>query len=37
MEVDKYFIKETIDGGVIYMPYALTTEQVTYVLTKVFH
>jgi hypothetical protein len=37
MEVDKHFIKETIDGRMIYLPYTLTTEQVTYVLTEVFH
>jgi hypothetical protein len=37
MEIDKHFIKETIDGQMIYMPYTLTTEQVTYVLTKVFN
>lgn len=34
VEVDKHFIKEKIDSGVICLPYVSTTEQVADILTK---
>ena len=34
IEVDKHFIKEKIDAGVICIPYLPTTEQIADVLTK---
>ncbi|KAF5467582.1 hypothetical protein F2P56_011820 [Juglans regia] len=34
VEVDKHFIKEKIDSGVIYLPYISTAEQVADILTK---
>ena len=34
MEVDKYFIKEKLENGLICMPYIPTTKQVADVLTK---
>ncbi|KAL5732677.1 hypothetical protein ACOSQ2_032369 [Xanthoceras sorbifolium] len=33
-EVDRHFIKEKLDTGIIYIPYVTTTEQVADVLTK---
>ena len=37
IEVDKHFIKEKIDAGIICMPYLPTTEQIVDVLTKGLH
>ena len=37
VEVDKHFIKEKIDNGVICMPYILTVGQVADILTKGLH
>ena len=34
MEVDKHFIKEKLDSGIICLPYILTAEQVEVILTK---
>lgn len=34
VEIDKHFIKEKIENGLICMPYIPTTEQVAHVLTK---
>ena len=34
MERDKYFTKEKLDNGLIYMPYTLTRNQLALVLTK---
>lgn len=34
VEVDKHFIKEKIDNGMICMPYAPTTKQIADILTK---
>ena len=34
VEIDKHFIKEKIDEGVICLPYISTTEQVADILTK---
>ena len=37
VEVDKHFIKEKIDNGVICMPYIPTVDQVADILTKGLH
>jgi len=37
MKIDKYFIKEKIDSGMICMPNVPTTEQVFNVLTNRYH
>ena len=37
MEIDKHFIKEKIEKGVICMPYLPTTEQIADILTKGLH
>ena len=34
VEVDKHFIKENLDSGLVCMPYIPTTEQVADILTK---
>ena len=34
VEVDRYFIKEKLDGGQVCMPYICTTNQLANVLTK---
>ena len=36
VEVDKHFIKEKLDSGIIYLPYISTAEQVVNILTKGF-
>lgn len=37
LEVDKYFIKEKLDNKLICMPYILTSDQITDILTKGLH
>jgi len=37
MKIDKYFIEEKIDSGMICMPNVPTTEQVVNVLTNEYH
>ena len=37
VEVDKHFIKEKLDSGLICMPYISTTEQIADIFTKKLH